>query len=78
VTDCVPPDAWRGYEVPSDPVTVTCVAFVAVTVKMEALPEAMDVGFATMVTVAAGVETAVTVTVAVAEAFPPAPVAAAV
>jgi len=51
---------------------------VAVTVKVEEFPETMDAGFAMMVTVAAGVETAVTVTVAVAEAFPPAPVAAAV
>jgi hypothetical protein len=78
LTDCVPPDAWRGYEVPSEPVTVTCVAFVAVTVKVEELPGVMDVGLAMMLTTGAGLEAAVTVTVAVAEAFPPAPVAAAV
>jgi hypothetical protein len=38
----------------------------------------MEVGFAVMVTVAGGVKPAVTVTIAVAEAFPPAPVAVAV
>jgi hypothetical protein len=54
------------------------VAFVATTVNVDEFPETIEVGFATMVTVAAGVETAVTVTVAVAEMLPPAPVAAAV
>jgi hypothetical protein len=63
---------------PSVPVNVTCVAFVAVTVKTDEFPETIDVGLAMMVTVGAGLEAAVTVTVAVAEAFPPAPVAAAV
>jgi hypothetical protein len=78
VTDCVPPEAWRGYEVPSDPVTVTAVAFVAVTVKVEGFPDVMDVGFAMIVTVGAGLETAVTETVTGAEALPPVPVAVAV
>jgi hypothetical protein len=54
------------------------VAFVAVTVKVDGLPETIEVGFAIMVTVGAGVETAVTVTVAAAEILPPAPVAVAV
>jgi hypothetical protein len=48
---------------------------VAVTVKVDELPEKIEVGLAVMLTVAAGV---VTVTVAVAETFPPAPVAVAV
>jgi len=54
------------------------VAFVAATVSVDEFPETIEVGFATMVTVAGGVTAAVTVTVAVSEAFPPAPVAAAV
>jgi hypothetical protein len=78
LTDCVPPLGSRVYELPSVPVTFTCVAFVAATVKMDGLPETIEVGFAVIVTVGAGVETAVTVTVAVAEALPPAPVAVAV
>jgi hypothetical protein len=43
---------------------------------MDELPEAMDEGLAVMVTVGAGFE--VTVTVAIADDFPPAPVADAV
>jgi hypothetical protein len=54
------------------------VAFVAVTVNVEELPEAIDVGFATMVTVGTGFTVELTVTVALAEAFPPVPVAVAV
>jgi hypothetical protein len=53
------------------------VAFVAATVNVDEFPEVIEEGFATMVTVGAGVETAVTVTIAVAEVLPPAPVAAA-
>jgi hypothetical protein len=56
-------------------VTVTPVALVAVTVSVEELPEVMDVGLAVMLTVGAAV---VTVTVAVADFFPPVPVAVAV
>jgi hypothetical protein len=52
------------------------VAFVAVTVKVDELPDVIEVGLAVMLTVAAG--GAVTVTVAVAVALPPAPVAVAV
>jgi hypothetical protein len=54
------------------------VALVATTVNVDDFPEAIEVGFATMVTVGAGFVIEVTVTVAVAEAVPPAPVAAAV
>jgi hypothetical protein len=66
------------YVLPSVPVTITWVAFVAVTVKVDELPETIEVGFAMMLTVGAGFVIEVTVTVAVAEVFPPVPVAAAV
>jgi hypothetical protein len=60
---------------PSVPVTVTAVAFVATTVKVDDPPAVIEVGLAVMVTVGAGGGGAVvTVTVAVAEAFVPAPV----
>jgi hypothetical protein len=52
------------------------VAFVAVTVKMEELPEEMEAGFAVMLTVGGGF--GVIVTVVLADVFPPVPVAAAV
>jgi hypothetical protein len=61
---------------PSEPVTVTCVALVAITAKLDELPEEIEAGFAVMLTVGAGGAT--TVRVAVAEVFPPAPVAVAV
>lgn len=64
------------YVLPSDPVIVTCVAFAAVTVKVDELPEITEVGFAEIVT--DGLGFAVTVTVTVAEAFPPGPEAVAV
>ena len=54
--------------------TVTWLAFAAVTVRFELLPPAIDVGLAEMLTVVA----VVTVTVAVAVVVPPAPVAVAV
>jgi hypothetical protein len=72
----VPPAAARVYELPSLPDTVTEVAFVAVTVRVEELPVAIEVGFAAMVTVGAG--PVLTVTFAVAVTVPPAPVAVAV
>ena len=59
---------------PSIPIIVTTVALAAVTVKVDELPETIDVGLAVMMTVGAGV----TVTVALAEVLPPAPVAVAV
>jgi hypothetical protein len=60
------------------PVIVTCVAFVAVTVNVEEPPAVIEAGEAEIVTVGAGFEVEVTVTVALAEEIPPAPVAAAV
>jgi hypothetical protein len=60
----------------SVPVTVTCVALSAVTINVEELPTAIEVGLATMVIV--GAAAAATVTVALAEAEPPPPVAVAV
>jgi hypothetical protein len=64
------------YVVPSDPLIVTWVAFVAVTVRIDELPEATDTGFAAICTVGAGL--ADTVTVAEAVAVPPSPLAVAV
>jgi hypothetical protein len=52
------------------------VALVAVTVKVEELPEVIEVGLATMLIVGAGL--AVTVTVATADVVPPIPIAFAV
>jgi hypothetical protein len=52
------------------------VAFTAVTVKVAEPPEVIEVGSAVMVMVGGGLE--VTATVALAEVFPPAPVAVAV
>jgi hypothetical protein len=61
------------------PVTVTPVALAAATVKVEELPDVIEVGLATMLTVGAdGPDAGVTVTVAVAVALPPAPIAVAV
>jgi hypothetical protein len=64
------------YETPPGAVTVTPVAFMAVTVSVDEAPEVMDCGVAVIVTVGAGF--AVTVTVAVAVTFPPGPDAIAV
>lgn len=66
------------YELPSLPVTVTAVALVAVTVNRDELPDAMDAGFAMMLTVGAGGNAAATVIVTVVETVPPFPVAVAV
>jgi hypothetical protein len=79
LTTCVPPVAERVYELPSVPVTVTPVAFVAVMVKVDEvveLPVKSVGGFAPIVTVGAG--DALTVTVEVAVVDPPVPVAVAV
>jgi hypothetical protein len=75
LTACVPPVVASVYELLSDPVIVTEVAFVAATVKVDEAPAVIEAGLALMVTVGAGVVVAFTVTVAVAEAFPPAPTA---
>jgi hypothetical protein len=52
LTACVPPVELSWYELPSDPLTVTAEAFVAVTVRVDEAPAAMEAGAATMVTVA--------------------------
>jgi hypothetical protein len=54
------------------------VAFVATTVKVDEPPAVIEAGDAEIVTVGALFEVDVTVTVALAELVPPAPVAAAV
>ena len=54
------------------------VAFVAVTVRIDELPAAIDAGLALMVTVGGGLDAVLTVTVAVAVTFPVEPVAVAV
>jgi hypothetical protein len=74
LTACVPPFGCRLYELPSVPVTITWVALVAVTVKVDELPELIEGGLAVMVTVG----DAATVTVVVAVVVPPVPVAVAV
>jgi hypothetical protein len=76
LTACVPPVTCRVYALPSDPVTLTKVAFVAVTIKIDELPDVIEAGLAVMPMVGEGF--AVTVTVAVAEVLPPIPVAEAV
>lgn len=50
LTGMVPPCGCRLYTVPSDPLTVTCVAFVAVTVRVEELPGLIEAGVAVMPT----------------------------
>ena len=78
-TDTVPPVAANVRVLPLVPLSVTCVAFVAVTVTLEELPLAIDVGLALMVTVGApDVLPVPTVIVTLAEAVPPDPVAVAV
>jgi hypothetical protein len=64
--------------VPSDPLTVTEVAFVAATVRVDEPPAVIEPGFAVIVTVGGAGGVDVMVTVAVADAVPPAPVAVAV
>jgi hypothetical protein len=44
LTTWVPPLDWRAYVMPSDPVTVTVVAFTAVTVRVDELPEVIEEG----------------------------------
>jgi hypothetical protein len=61
---------------PSVPVTETKVEFVAITVRIDELPDVIEAGLAVMLMLGAGF--AVTVTVAVAEAVPPVPLADAV
>jgi hypothetical protein len=54
LTTCVPPVDDNVYELPSEPFTVTCVAFVACTVRVEDPPGAIEVGFEDMLVVGAG------------------------
>jgi hypothetical protein len=63
---------------PSEPMTVTVVAFVADTVRVDEPPAAIEMGFAAIVTVGTGGGVATTLTVAVAVTLPPALVAVAV
>ena len=51
VTVTVPPVEDSGYELPSDPVTTTFVAFVAVTVSTSELPALIELFCAEIVTV---------------------------
>ena len=74
----MPPVDCSVEELPSLPVIVTDVALVAVTVSVEELPEEIEVGLATILTVGAGLVDALTVTVAAEVTAPPAPVAVAV
>lgn len=53
-TVCVPPAPGRVYELPSEPLIVTAVAFVAVTVSVADVPAATVVGLDEMVTVGSG------------------------
>ena len=63
---------------PSDPVTTTWVALVAVTVRIDELPAAIEVGLALIVTVGELLEAELTATVTAAVTFPADPVAVAV
>lgn len=78
LTACWPPVADRVYELPSEPVTVTVVARVALTVRMDEAPAAIAVGLAVMLTVGGGLVAGVTVTVAAADTLPETPFATAV
>ena len=63
---------------PSVPVTVTDVAFVALTVRVDELPDVIDVGLALIATDGSGDDAGTTVTVAIAVAVSPDPLAVAV
>ncbi len=55
LTEWVPPLDDRVYLLPSPPMTVTWVEFVAVTVNVDELPAGMEAGLAVMLTAGAGV-----------------------
>lgn len=82
LTACVPPVAPSVNLLPSEPVSESAVAFVAVTVKIEELPAVTDAGAAAIVTVGAldpdPVPEDETVTVDAAVTDPPGPLALAV
>jgi hypothetical protein len=50
-TTTLPPAGGRVYELPSVPVTVTAVAFVALTVNVDEPPAEIEVGLALMLSV---------------------------
>ena len=54
LTACVPPLAGKLYELPSEPVTVTALEFVAVTVSIDEAPACTDAGVAEILTVGSG------------------------
>jgi hypothetical protein len=54
VTVCVPPEAGRVYELPSEPAIVTFVALVAATVSVAVAPAATVAGLDAMLTVGKG------------------------
>ena len=56
LTAWVPPLGCKAYELPSVPVTVTNVAFVADTVKADELPGKIEVGVAVILTAGDGFE----------------------
>jgi thiazole synthase ThiGH ThiG subunit len=74
----VPPVAPIVYVVPSEPLSVTCVAFLAVMVRMDELPAVIDAGFAAIATVGVAELIDDTVMVEFAVAEPADPVAVAV
>jgi hypothetical protein len=78
VTACVPPVAPRVYLLPSEPLSDTPVALVAVIVRIEELPAVSDAGLAAIVTVGIPEPEDETVTVDAAVADPPGPIALAV
>ncbi len=75
LTVWAPPFAESVKLLPSEPVRVTAVAWVAVTVSVNESPAVIEPRLATIITVAAGWAT---VTAVVADAAPPGPVALAV
>jgi hypothetical protein len=56
VTACVPPFADRLELLPSEPVSVTCVELVALTVRVDEPPVAIEAGLAAMVTAGTAAE----------------------
>jgi hypothetical protein len=63
LTTCVPPLDGKVYELPSVPVIVTWVAFVATTVRVDELPGEIEAGLAVMLTAGFATEPTVRFTV---------------
>lgn len=74
----MPPVAPTLKVVPSEPLSVTCVAFVAVMVRIDELPAVIEVGVAVIVIAGVADPADDTVIVEFAVAEPPGPVAVAV